>query len=57
KVADKLPEDSELKELFYPIMCFFQNTNPTVDEKNVVAENAVNPEFDMPVLAILESFI
>ena len=57
KVADKLPEDSELKELFYPIMCFFQNTNPTIDEKNVVAENAVDPEFDMPVLAILESFI
>jgi len=57
KVADKLHEDSELKELFYPMKCFFQNTGPTLDEKNVIAENAVDPEFDMPVLAILESFI
>src|SRR6201986_121603 len=23
-VAEKLPDDSELKELFYPMMCFFQ---------------------------------
>src|SRR5476651_2030502 len=31
KVAEKLPEDSELKELFYPLMCFFQNINPSVE--------------------------
>jgi hypothetical protein len=57
KVAVKIPEDSELKELFYPIMCFFQNTNPTADDKNQVAASAVNKEFDMAVLSILESFI
>ncbi|NNU33954.1 hypothetical protein HK413_06950 [Mucilaginibacter sp. S1162] len=56
KVAAKLPEDSELKELFYPMMCFFQNTNPTTDDKTTIAAKAVNKEFDMPVLSILESF-
>ena len=56
KVAVKLPEDSELKELFYPIMCFFQNTDPSDEVKNSVADNAVDKEFDMAVLEILISF-
>ena len=57
KVAEKLPEDSELKELFYPMMCFFQNTNPTTVEKNTIATQAINKGFDMAVFSILESFI
>ena len=56
KVAVKLPEDSELKELFYPIMCFFQNTDPSTEIKNNIADNAVDKEFDMAVLEILISF-
>jgi hypothetical protein len=56
KVAAKLPEDSELKELFYPLMCFFQNTNPSVEEKNTIADKAIDKEFDMAVLQILISF-
>ncbi len=56
KVAEKLPEDSELKELFYPLMCFFQNINPSVEEKNTIADNAIDKEFDMAVLQILISF-
>ena len=56
KVAEKLPEDSELKELFYPLMCFFQNINPSVEEKNVIADGAIDKEFDMAVLEILISF-
>jgi hypothetical protein len=56
KVAAKLPEDSELKELFYPMMCFFQNTNTTEAVKSTIAENAVNKQFDMPVFCILEAF-
>jgi len=56
KVASKLPEDSELKELFYPLMCFFQNINPSVEEKNTIADKAIDKEFDMAVLQILISF-
>ncbi|HEY8782364.1 MAG TPA: hypothetical protein VIM16_12140 [Mucilaginibacter sp.] len=56
KVAAKLPDDSELKELFYPMMCFFQNISPSVEAKNTIADNAIDKEFDMAVLQILISF-
>jgi hypothetical protein len=56
KIASQLPEDSELKELFYPIMCFFQNTSPTSDEKANIASKAIEKDFDMAVLEILITF-
>ncbi|QEM03879.1 hypothetical protein DIU31_010270 [Mucilaginibacter rubeus] len=56
KVATTLPDDSELKELFYPMMCFFQNIDPSDEEKKEIADNAINKEFDMAVLEILVSF-
>src|ERR1035437_8327822 len=56
KVAENLPEDPELKELSYPLMCFFQNINPSVEAKNAIAANAVDKEFDMAVLETLISF-
>src|SRR4051812_37475439 len=55
-VAADLPDDSELKELFYPLMCFFQNTNPSAQEKDTIAANAPEKELDMAVLEILISF-
>jgi hypothetical protein len=55
-VGANLSEDSELKELFYPIMCFFQNTDPSPEVKSTIADNAINKEFDMAVLEILISF-
>jgi hypothetical protein len=57
KVAVKTPEDSELKELFYPMMCFFQNPDASDEEKNNIADKAVNKEFDMAIFTILQSFI
>jgi len=56
KVAQDLPEDSELKELFYPMMCFFQDTDPSDEAINNIAANAVNAAFDMAVLEILLNF-
>jgi len=56
KVAFNLPEDSELKELFYPMMCFFQNPNAPEDVKNNIAAKAINKPFDMAVFSILEAF-
>ncbi|HEX8018861.1 hypothetical protein [Mucilaginibacter sp.] len=56
KVAATLPEDSELKELFYPMLCFFQNIDPSDEEKKEIADNAINKEFDMAVFEILVSF-
>jgi hypothetical protein len=56
KVAERLSEGSELKELFYPIMCFFHNTSPSDAAKSEIAEYALNKEFDMAVLGILTNF-
>ncbi|WP_374951154.1 hypothetical protein [Mucilaginibacter sp.] len=56
KVAEKVDEESELRELFYPIMCFFQNPDPGQDDKTTIADSAVNKSFDMAVLEILVSF-
>jgi hypothetical protein len=56
KVAAIISDDSEVKELFYPMMCFFQNTKPTAQDKETIAANAVNKSFDMAVLEILVSF-
>jgi hypothetical protein len=57
KIAQSLPEDSELKELFYPMMCFFQNTEPSDEAVKNIADNAVDPSFDMAVLEILIKFL
>jgi len=57
KVAEKLPEDSELKEIFYPMMCFFQNPDANKTEQDEIAANAEDAAFSLPVFAILQSFI
>jgi|SRR5437588_361397 len=57
KVAEKLPDDSEIKEIFYPMMCFFQNLQPSAADKDEIAKNALDKEFDMAIIGILESFI
>jgi hypothetical protein len=56
KVAAELSDDSELKEIFYPMLCFFQNTAPSAEEKAVIAGNAISKDFDMAVLEILICF-
>jgi hypothetical protein len=56
-VALGLDDDTEIKEIFYPMMCFFQNPQPTNLERENIAINAVTKDFDMPVLAILERFL
>jgi hypothetical protein len=56
RVADELPEDSEIKDIFYPMMCFFQNVNAREYERDEIAANSAFKEFDMAVLEILISF-
>jgi hypothetical protein len=56
KVAQSLPEDSELKELFYPMICFFQNIESSEDSRKNIADNAVSKDFDMAVYDILQAF-
>ncbi|MDT3402760.1 hypothetical protein [Mucilaginibacter terrae] len=56
KVAEKLSEDSELKEIFYPVITFFQNTQPSTSDEAQVAESALDKGFDMAVYKILVEF-
>lgn len=56
RMAQKLPTDAELKELFYPMMAFFQNTDASEETVKAVADNAVEKDFDMAVFAILTNF-
>lgn len=57
RVAEKLPEDSELKELFYPMMCFFQQPDADDAEKKIIAQNGPDKAFDIAVFVILQAFI
>ncbi|MGV8878275.1 MAG: hypothetical protein ACOH2A_04510 [Sphingobacteriaceae bacterium] len=55
-VARSVPEDSEIKELFYPVMCFFYEVKPSEEVKESIKTNAVSPNFDLAVLAIVYQF-
>lgn len=53
-VADQLPESSEVKELFYPMMSFFYESEPeTLDD---YTKQSKYPEFDTAVYALLISY-
>ncbi len=56
KVANNLPDSSEFKELFYPVMCFFQQNTPSDDQTEVFIRNSAEPEFDSSVYALLIAF-
>ncbi|HVW95104.1 MAG TPA: hypothetical protein VHA56_03965 [Mucilaginibacter sp.] len=56
KVASNLPADSELSEIFYSMMCFFHNTDPSEKETDEIGRFAPDPAFDMAALEILISF-
>jgi len=56
RVAKLLPQDSEIKEIFYPMMCFFRDTALLAADKAEIAKNAPEPGMDMAIIGILESF-
>ncbi len=56
KVAEKIKEDTELKDLFYSMMCFFRNPQPSPHEQEEVNSNAIQPAFDIAVYQLLINF-
>ena len=56
KVSNQLPDDSELKDLFFPIMAFFYQPEPDKEEIESFAKNSVDAEFDAPVYSLLTTF-
>ncbi|WP_233268785.1 hypothetical protein [Mucilaginibacter lacusdianchii] len=56
RVAAGLPDDDELKDLFYPVMTFFQNVQASEADGQEVAAHAIEKDFDMAVYSILLVF-
>jgi hypothetical protein len=56
RVAASVSEDAEIKDLFYPMMCFFQQLNTGEQVEQAYTANAPDPGFDNAVLAILQAF-
>ena len=56
RVSSELPESSELKELFYPMIGFFREQNLDKNEYRAFLKNSVNPDFDSAVYSLLISY-
>lgn len=56
KVGKDIAEDTEIKDLFYAIMCFFQNPYPSVVEQEEVLAASQNPASDLAVYQLLLNF-
>jgi hypothetical protein len=56
KVANGLPEDAEIKELFYALLCFFRNPYPSAAEQEEVLAASAQPETDLAVYQLLLNF-
>ena len=56
RVARSLPDDAEIKEVFYALMCFFRGIATGDFEKEQIAADAIEKDYDMAVLEILISF-
>jgi len=55
-VAGALPESSEIKSLFYPMMSFFYRPNPQESEIDTYTQYSKDPEFDSAVYALLITY-
>ncbi len=56
RVSRNISEDSEMKELFYPIMGFFRDPNPDDSEFDDFVKNSPEPDFDSAIYRLLISY-
>lgn len=56
RVTSELSDDSELKELFYSMIGFFRDTNPSDLDFNDFVNHSPNPDFDSAVYSLLISY-
>ena len=56
RVSATIPENSELKELFYPMIGFFRNPDPGDGEFAEFLKYSTNPDFDSAIYALLISY-
>lgn len=56
RVSAEIPEDSELKELFYPMIGFFRDQDPADKDFKDFVKHSANPGFDSAVYSLLISY-
>lgn len=56
RVTAAIPDSSELKELFYPIIGFFRDIDPTDEDFKDFINHSANPDFDSAVYSLLISY-
>jgi hypothetical protein len=56
RVSRTLPEDSEIKDLFYPLIAFFRIQDPDEEEFNDFIKHSPDPDFDSAVYSLLISY-
>lgn len=56
RVSAEIPDQSELKELFYPMIGFFRDTNPNDEDFKGFIKHSANPDFDSAVYSLLISY-
>lgn len=56
RVSAEIPDNSELKELFYSMIGFFRDTNPSDEEFKAFVQHSANPDFDSAVYSLLISY-
>lgn len=56
RVTAAIPDSSELKELFYPIIGFFRDIDPTDEDFKDFINYSANPDFDSAVYSLLISY-
>jgi len=56
KVAKTIDLEEELADLFYPIMSFFSDSNPSADKLSIYGENALNKSYDLAIYQLIINF-
>jgi hypothetical protein len=56
RVSQNLSDDSEIKDIFYPLMAFFYDTDPSAESLKKFKNLSIDPAFDAAILELILSF-
>ncbi|MBK0383509.1 hypothetical protein I5M32_11125 [Pedobacter sp. SD-b] len=56
RVSKSLDEESEIREIFYPMMAFFYETEPSDTDQKKFKDLSEDPAFDAAILSLILSF-
>lgn len=56
RVSKDLPEDSEIRDIFYPLMAYFYDTEPNDETVKEFKNLSEDPAFDAAILSLILNF-